>query len=75
MNIVGKVVSTKMNKTAVVKIERLVTHPLYKKRIKKVKKFKAHDELGVKVGDKVLISTSKPISKDKHFVVKEILTK
>ncbi len=75
MNIAGKVVSTKMNKTAVVKIERLVTHPLYKKRIKKVKKFKAHDELGVKVGDKVLISTSKPISKDKHFVVKEILTK
>lgn len=67
MEFIGKVVSTKMNKTVVVEIERFVVHPIYKKRIKKVKKLKVHDDVGVSVGDKVQISSTKPLSKEKHF--------
>ncbi|MCH7541243.1 30S ribosomal protein S17 [Patescibacteria group bacterium] len=67
MEFIGKVVSTKMNKTVVVEVERFVVHPIYKKRIKKVKKLKVHDDVGVSVGDKVQISSTKPLSKEKHF--------
>ena len=75
MEFIGKVVSTKMNKTAVVEVERFIAHPLYKKRIKKAKKFKAHDEIGVSVGEKVQISSVKPISKEKHFKIVRLVEK
>ncbi len=75
MELIGKVVSTKMNKTVLVEIERLVPHPLYRKRLKKTKKFKVHDEVGVKVGDKVKIVSTRPLSKDKYFKVGEVIEK
>jgi len=75
MELVGKVVSTKMQKTALVEVERLVAHPLYKKRIRKVKKYQVHDDLEVKVGDKVKIESCRPVSKNKHFKIKEVIGK
>ena len=75
MEFVGHVIGKKMEKTALVQVERLVTHPLYKKRTRKTKKYKVHDEIGVKVGDKVIFISSKPISKDKRFIIKEIVKK
>ncbi len=65
----GVVVSDKMAKTVVVEITRFVKHPKYKKYLKKSKRFKAHDEAGHKVGDKVSIVEIAPMSKDKHFKV------
>lgn len=66
----GVVVSDKMKDTIVVKVDRFEKHPKYQKFIKRSKKFKAHDVGNTKkVGDKVEIKESKPISKDKHFVV------
>ena len=71
----GFVVSNKMDKTAVVKTERLVQHPTYKKIVKIFAKFKAHDEKNVcKIGDKVLIMETRPLSKDKRWRVVEVLT-
>jgi small subunit ribosomal protein S17 len=71
--LVGKVVSNKMQKTAVVEVERVFRHPLYHKVVRSVKSYKAHDELGTSPGDKVRIVESKPISKTKYWVVEEIL--
>lgn len=66
----GKVVSTKMDKTVVVLVNRLVKHPKYGKYITKSKRYKAHDEGNVcQLGEEVLIKQTKPISKDKTFVV------
>jgi len=66
----GIVVSDKMDKTVVVSVSRFVEHPKYKKRIKISKKYKAHDENNSKkVGDRVEIEETKPMSKDKHFKV------
>lgn len=66
----GVVVSDKMDKTVTVKVNRFVKHPKYGKFINISKKFKAHDEDNShKVGDKVSIVESKPISKDKKFIV------
>lgn len=66
----GVVVSDKMDKTVVVLVTRFVEHKKYGKRIKKTKKYKAHDEDNLKkVGDIVEIEEVKPISKDKHFKV------
>lgn len=66
----GVVVSDKMDKTIVVLVEQLKQHPRYKKRYKIHKKYKAHDpENKHKVGDKVIIQESKPISKDKRWAV------
>ncbi len=66
----GVVVSDKMAKTIVVEVGRYVKHPLYGKYIKKSKRYKVHDEKNeYKVGDKVLIEETKPISKDKHWKV------
>jgi len=65
----GVVVSAKMKKTVVVKVNMKVKHPLYKKIIVKSKKFKARDETGVAVGQKVKIEETKPISHDVHFKV------
>jgi small subunit ribosomal protein S17 len=75
MELTGKVVSTKMKKTVVIEVESLVAHPLYKKRVRVKKNFKAHDNLGVKVGETVKIKSCRPISKDKHFEVIGLLNK
>ena len=66
----GVVVSDKMQKTVVVSVTRYEKHPKYKKYVKISKKYKAHDEENNhKVGDKVTIIETRPISKDKHFKV------
>ena len=67
----GTVISNKMNNTVVVKVNSTIKHPLYKKLIARSKKIKAHDEIGVKIGQKVKIIESKPISGDVHFKVVE----
>ena len=73
---VGRVVSSSMDKSVVVSVDRLVKHPLYKKYIKRTTKFMAHDpENSCSVGDKVSFEESKPISKRKRWVVREILEK
>ena len=71
----GVVTSTKMAKTATVLVERFKSHPLYKKRIKVKKKYHAHDEIGVKVGDRVKIQECRPISKTKRFKIIEVIKK
>jgi len=72
----GIVVSNKMDKTAVVKIEERVTHAKYGKIMKRSIKFKAHDENNeCDIGDKVLIMETRPLSKDKHFRLVKILEK
>jgi small subunit ribosomal protein S17 len=66
----GTVVSDKNDKTVVVKVERRFTHPLFKKTVRRSKNYKAHDEDNkCKIGDLVSIQESKPISKDKRWVV------
>lgn len=66
----GTVVSDKMEKTIVVEVERLRVHPKYKKRYKVSKRYKAHDEKNeCKVGDKVVIQETRPISKEKRWIV------
>lgn len=72
--LVGKVVSDKMKKTAVVAVDRITEHPKYKKHFKITRKYKAHDEKNeYKVGDKVLITESRPISRDKGWrIVKKL---
>ena len=73
-SMVGTVVSNKMDKTVVVVVERSGRHPLYEKVIKLRKKFKAHDADNVcKMGDVVRIAESRPLSKEKHWVVEEIV--
>jgi small subunit ribosomal protein S17 len=70
--LVGKVVSNKMQKTVVVAVESYFPHPRYEKQIVKTKKFKAHDaEDKCQLGDRVRIQECVPISKDKHFQVVE----
>ncbi len=72
----GTVVSDKMDKTIVVTVERLVKHPLYKKYIKRRNKFSAHDkENACRIGDKVLITESRPLSKTKRWRVTKIVEK
>lgn len=73
-NLVGRVVSDKMDKTAVVRVERLYRHRLYRKVVKATKKYKAHDEENnCQVGDLVRIVESRPLSRDKRWVVAEVL--
>lgn len=71
--ITGTIVSTKMQKTVVVKVDRLAKHPLYKKAVKRSKKYLAHDEIGVKEGEKVKIVETRPISKRKRWEVVEVI--
>ena len=71
----GRVISTKMDKTATVEVVRLKVHPIYKKRMKVKKKFHVHNELGVKVGDMVVIVETRPISKTKKWKVLEVVKK
>lgn len=71
---IGTVVSNKMDKTIVVAVEELVRHPMYGKSIKRTKKFKAHDELNqCKIGDKVKIMETRPLSKEKRWRLVEII--
>ncbi|BBL53205.1 30S ribosomal protein S17 [Bartonella quintana] len=66
----GVVVSDKSDKTVVVKVERRYSHPLLKKTVRQSKKYKAHDENNqFKIGDQISIQESKPISKDKRWIV------
>ena len=71
---VGTVVSDKMDKTVVVAIQDHVRHPLYKKIIKRTVKLKAHDEKNeCKVGDRVMVMETRPLSKDKRWRVAQII--
>ena len=72
----GNVISNKMNKTVVVAVERSVIHPVYKKVLRRVTKLKAHDEENVcKVGDRVQMIETRPISKHKHWRVVRVMVK
>src|SRR5574341_746609 len=71
--IVGKVTSNKMSKTVVVEITRRFRHPLYKKVVYSSRRVKAHDEIGCQVGDEVQIVESRPLSRDKRWVVESVL--
>ncbi len=67
----GTVVSDKMDKTIVVKVERVEQHPVYGKRMKVSKKYKVHDEKNnYKIGDKVVFEETRPMSKDKKWIVR-----
>ncbi len=73
---IGIVVSDKMDKTVVVKVDRLVKHPVYNKYIKRTAKYKAHDdENSCKMGDRVMIVETRPLSKDKRWKVRQIVEK
>ncbi len=73
---IGEVVSDKMDKTIVVKIEDSVKHPIYKKIIKRTIKFKAHDENNeCNIGDRVEIMETRPLSKDKRWRLTKIVEK
>jgi small subunit ribosomal protein S17 len=72
----GVVVSDAMQKTRVVKIERVFRHPQYQRVIRRSKKLKAHDETNEsRVGDRVVIEETRPISKDKHWRIRQILSR
>ena len=72
--LVGVVSGDRMDKTVIVAVNRLVLHPVYKKYIRKKKKVKAHDERNeCHIGDKVLLTETRPLSKEKRWRVKEIL--
>lgn len=73
---VGTVVSDKMDKTVVVRIERLVKHKFYHKYVRRRTKFAAHDEENsCKTGDKVMITESRPLSKTKRWHISKIVEK
>ena len=71
--IVGVVTSNKMTKTVVVEFTRKYRHPLYRKVVFTSKRVKAHDEIGCQIGDEVQIIESRPISRDKSWVVEKII--
>jgi|YelNatPaOPRAMG01_1025707.scaffolds.fasta_scaffold01396_12 small subunit ribosomal protein S17 len=71
--LIGTVVSNKMQKSVVVKTERIITHPRYKKQIKRWSKFYAHSELPLSIGDIVEIEEVRPLSKLKRWRVKRII--
>ena len=74
--LVGTVVSDKMEKTIVIRIDRRKLHPLYKKYITRTKKIKAHDEGNLcQIGDLVKVIESRPLSKDKRWNLLEVLEK
>lgn len=71
--ITGVVTSNKMTHTVVVEIKRTFRHPLYKKVIYTSKRVKAHDEIGCQIGDQVQIVESRPLSRDKRWVVETVV--
>ena len=73
---IGIVVSDKMDKTAVVKVDRRFKHPLYKKYLTRAKRYKIHDERNeAGVGDRVQISETRPISKQKNWTLDKVIEK
>lgn len=73
--VIGKVVSNKMDKSIVVLVERLVKHPLYGKYIRRTTKLSAHDENGIaQEGNMVKIQETRPVSKNKTWVLVEVLS-
>src|SRR5579864_1846545 len=71
---IGRVSSNKMNKTVVVAVDLVTRHRLYGRTLRRTRHFKAHDETNnCQIGDTVVIAESRPISKDKHWVVQQIL--
>ena len=71
---IGIVVSNKMQKTIVVEVERLVMHPLYQKYLRRRSRFMAHDEKNeCKVGDRVQVQETRPLSRHKRWIVKSIV--
>lgn len=73
---IGIVISNKMSKTIVVKIENRYSHPIYSKTLIKTKKYLAHDELGeCNIGDQVLVEECRPLSKRKRWKLLKILSK
>jgi small subunit ribosomal protein S17 len=73
---IGTVVSTKMDKTIVIIVEEKYAHPLYGKTVNKTQRFMAHDEKNqCLLGDKVIISETRPLSRKKRWALKQILTK
>ncbi len=74
--LIGMIVSNRMDKTVIVAVERLVKHPMYQKYVRRRARFAAHDENNAcRIGDRVLITGSRPISKTKKWRVSEILVK
>lgn len=73
--LVGKVTSNKMMKTVVVEVERSHRHPLYGKVVHRAKRYMAHDEKGCQLGDTVKIVESRPLSKNKRWVVETVLSR
>ncbi len=71
----GVVTSNKMTKTVVVEITRVFRHPLYRKVVHSSKRVKAHDEIGCQIGDHVQIVESRPMSRDKRWVVENVIKK
>jgi small subunit ribosomal protein S17 len=71
----GIVTSNKMTKTVVVEITRVFRHPLYRKVVHSSKRVKAHDEIGCQIGDRVQIVESRPLSRDKRWVVENVIKK
>jgi small subunit ribosomal protein S17 len=75
-NVIGQVISDKMDKTVVVKVERKVKDAVFGKYVKRFSKMHAHDDTNeCKIGDKVLIKPSRPLSKTKHWIVVQVLEK
>jgi small subunit ribosomal protein S17 len=72
---IGIVASDKMQKSVVVRVDRMVKHPKYHRYVRRTSKFMAHDEFGAAVGDKVRIAETRPLSARKRWRVVEILTK
>jgi small subunit ribosomal protein S17 len=73
---IGNIVSDKMDKTVVVAVETSVRHPLYGRIVRRTKKYKAHDEQNTcRIGDKVRIMETRPLSKEKRWRVSEILSR
>ncbi len=70
---IGEVVSNRMQKTVVVKVEWSAVHPVYKKVLRRQAKFKAHDEHGCRIGDLVKVIAVRPLSREKRWIVVEIL--
>ena len=71
----GKVISDKMQKTAVVAVERFATHPLYQKRIRRTSKYHVRNEAGAKIGDEVKIIECKPLAKTVSWKISQIIKK
>jgi small subunit ribosomal protein S17 len=72
---IGVVSSDKMTKTVVVKVDRLIKHPKYRRYVRRTTKFMAHDEMGAGIGDKVKIEESRPLSARKRWRVVEVIQK